>query len=138
MSVAEAKNALSAQVKTLLNQDFVTMDDAAYKSLKELQQDIDNDFFTVVVLGEFKRGKSTFINALLGNDLLPTDILPETAAINALIYNDKPEIEVVMQNGRVEHGVAERSFLERYSAKNQDDEVNAVKYIKIGYPFQLL
>lgn len=64
MSVAEAKNALSAQVKTLLNQDFVTMDDAAYKSLKELQQDIDNDFFTVVVLGEFKRGKSTFINEI--------------------------------------------------------------------------
>lgn len=138
MSVAEAKNTLSAQVKTLLNQDFVTMDDAAYKSLKELQQDIDNDFFTVVVLGEFKRGKSTFINALLGNDLLPTDILPETATINALIYNDKPEVEVIMQNGRVEHGVAERSFLERYSAKNQDDEVNAVKYIKIGYPFRLL
>ena len=138
MNVAEAKKSLSAQVHELLKQDFLALDDSVRGKLQELQQDIDNDFFTVVVLGEFKRGKSTFINALLGNDLLPTDILPETATINALIYNDKPEVEVVMHNGNVEHGVAERSFLERYSAKNQDDEVNAVKYIKIGYPFKIL
>lgn len=138
MNVAEGKKALSAQVSELLKQDFIALDDSVREKFQELQQDIDNDFFTVVVLGEFKRGKSTFINALLGNDLLPTDILPETATINALIYNDKPEVEVVLHNGNVEHGVAERSFLERYSAKNQDDEVNAVKYIKIGYPFQLL
>ena len=35
--------------------------------------------FHLAVLGQFKRGKSTLLNALLGDDLLPTDILPVTA-----------------------------------------------------------
>ena len=119
MSTVEAKKRIQAVLYELLAQDFVQENTAAYEKLTELQQDIKNDFFVVVVLGEFKRGKSTFINALIGNDLLPTDVLPETATINALIYNEKPELEIIMQDGSVECGQVERSFLERFSAKNQ-------------------
>lgn len=36
------------------------------RKLADLEEDINNDFFTIVILGEFKRGKSTFVNALLG------------------------------------------------------------------------
>jgi len=35
--------------------------------------------FTVLIVGEFNRGKSTVLNALIGRDLLPTGILPVTA-----------------------------------------------------------
>lgn len=138
MSTVEAKKRIQAVLYELLAQDFVQENTDAYEKLTELQQDIKNDFFVVVVLGEFKRGKSTFINALIGNDLLPTDVLPETATINALIYNEKPELEIIMQDGSVEHGQVERSFLERFSAKNQTDECSKIKYLKIGYPFKLL
>lgn len=138
MSTVEAKKRIQAVLYELLAQDFVQENTSAYEKLTELQQDIKNDFFVVVVLGEFKRGKSTFINALIGNDLLPTDVLPETATINALIYNEKPELEIIMQDGSVECGQVERSFLERFSAKNQTDECSKIKYLKIGYPFKLL
>lgn len=138
MSTVEAKKRIQAVLYELLAQDFVQENTDAYEKLTELQQDIKNDFFVVVVLGEFKRGKSTFINALIGNDLLPTDVLPETATINALIYNEKPELEIIMQDGSVERGQVERSFLERFSAKNQTDECSKIKYLKIGYPFKLL
>lgn len=138
MGAAEAKQKLSQNVGELLERDFVQADKNCLRTLQDLQRDLANDFFTVVVLGEFKRGKSTFINALLGEDLLPTDVLPETATINAIMYNEKPELQIVMQDGTVQQGTAERSFLERYSARNQDEEVNQIKYIKIGYPFKLL
>ena len=138
MSTLEAKKKLKVVLHELLAQNFVQENPAAYEKLMELQQDIKNDFFVVVVLGEFKRGKSTFINALIGSDLLPTDVLPETATINALIYNEKSELEIIMQDGSVEHGQVERSFLERFSAKNQTEEYSKIKYLKIGYPFKLL
>lgn len=138
MSTAEAKKKLKATVRNFMQQDFVQENAAACQKLEELTQDIQNDFFVVVVLGEFKRGKSTFINALIGKDLLPTDVLPETATINALIYNEKPELQIIMQDGSIEKGEVERSFLERFSAKNQSDECSKIKYIKIGYPFKLL
>lgn len=138
MDATEEKKRLKKILLGLLQEDFVQENEAASGKLQELVRDIKNDFFVVVVLGEFKRGKSTFINALIGNDLLPTDILPETATINALIYNEKPELEIVLQDGSVEKGVPERKFLERFSAKNKDAELNRIKYIKIGYPFKLL
>lgn len=138
MSTAEAKKKLKATVRNFMQQDFVQENEAACQKLEELTQDIQNDFFIVVVLGEFKRGKSTFINALIGKDLLPTDVLPETATINALIYNEKPELQIIMQDGSIEKGEVERSFLERFSAKNQTEECSKIKYIKIGYPFKLL
>ena len=45
--------------------------------------------FHLVVLGEFNHGKSTFVNALLGLDILPTGITPTTASINHVVYAPK-------------------------------------------------
>ncbi len=46
--------------------------------------------FRVAVVGEFSRGKSTLINALLGRDVLATNFLPNTATRTVLKYG-KPE-----------------------------------------------
>ncbi len=53
----------------------------------------------VVVAGDFKRGKSTFINSLLGENVLPTNITPETVTINHIIYREENGIEAVLKNG---------------------------------------
>ena len=58
-----------------------------------------NDPFTIVVAGEFKRGKSTFINALLGEKIVPTDVLPETMTLNRLHYGPARN-EAVLSGGR--------------------------------------
>ncbi len=50
--------------------------------------------FTLAVLGEFKRGKSTFINALLGAEVLPSDILPTTATVNRVTFGLRPSVEL--------------------------------------------
>lgn len=104
----------------------------------ELLADIERDFYTIVVLGEFKRGKSTLINALLGKSLLPMDVLPETATINAIMYSEKPVLHVVGQDGRETEGEPTESFLARYSARVKENEADNVRYIKIGYPSELL
>lgn len=131
MSTVEAKKRIQAVLYELLAQDFVQENTAAYEKLTELQQDIKNDFFVVVVLGEFKRGKSTFINALIGNDLLPTDVLPETATINALIYNEKPELEIIMQDESVECGQVERSFWSAFLLKTRLTNVVKSNILKL-------
>lgn len=47
--------------------------------LEELQSRLKEGRFHLAVLGQFKRGKSTFLNALLGDTLLPSSVLPLTA-----------------------------------------------------------
>ena len=48
----------------------------------------------VAVLGEFKRGKSTLVNALVEHALLPTGVLPLTAAITVLRHGARPRLVV--------------------------------------------
>ena len=60
---------------------------------------LDDERFSVVVLGEFNHGKSTFINALLGTPLLPTGITPTTALLAHVTHGAKATATAVTENG---------------------------------------
>lgn len=49
-----------------------------------------DDRFHLVVLGEFNHGKTTLVNALLGEGLLPTGVTPTTALIHTIEYGPEP------------------------------------------------
>ena len=63
--------------------------DSERKALSESRANLDADTFKVLVIGEFKRGKSTFINALLGEEVLPSFSIPCTAVINEIKYSEQ-------------------------------------------------
>lgn len=125
-------------IKALQEIEFVSHDSQLQQELKELHQKISQDYYTVVVLGEFKRGKSSFINALLKKEILPTDVLPETATINMIIYDDKPKLQVIYKSGEKEDGEASLTYLQQFSARNINKKAETVDYIKIGYPLEML
>ena len=54
--------------------------------------------FLVSVVGEFKRGKSTLINALVGAEVLPTGVLPLTAVATEVAYGE-PGAVVELRDG---------------------------------------
>ncbi len=56
--------------------------------------------FTLVILGDFKRGKSTIINALLGKEIAPSNVSPETYTINEISYGDERSAAAVLENGQ--------------------------------------
>ena len=51
----------------------------ALRALTNLNERLQDSRLHLAVLGQFKRGKSTFINALLGTSLLPSAVVPATA-----------------------------------------------------------
>lgn len=55
--------------------------------------------FSLVVLGEFKRGKSTFVNALLKKELMPMNVTPETMTINQIRYGSQLRVEATFKDG---------------------------------------
>ncbi|MDH7487795.1 MAG: dynamin family protein [Anaerolineae bacterium] len=55
------------------------------QALRQLEE-----LFLLVVVGEFNAGKSAFINALLGQRLLPEGVTPTTTQIQRLRYGDAP------------------------------------------------
>lgn len=58
-------------------------------TIHNLNERVKSDNFKVLVVGEFKRGKSTFINALLGEEILPSYAKPCTAIINEIKWREK-------------------------------------------------
>lgn len=72
--------------------------DALSEAIKKLSE----NRFNLSVLGEFKRGKSTLINALLGRPLLPMAVVPLTSVITIVEYGEDLQVEVRFQNGSKE------------------------------------
>ncbi len=72
--------------------------EGARSLLKKLAEEL----FNVVVVGEFKRGKTTFVNALLGADVLPAAVVPLTSIVTAVTWGEEPRAEVSFLNGRTE------------------------------------
>lgn len=56
--------------------------------LSALSKKVERDSFKIQIVGTFKNGKSTFINALLCEDILPSKALPCTAVINEVKYGN--------------------------------------------------
>jgi len=56
--------------------------------------------FNLVVFGEFKRGKSTFINSLLGRAILPTAVIPLTSIVTIVRYGEDDHALLAFHDGR--------------------------------------
>lgn len=67
----------------------------------ELREKLEANAFNLVVVGQFKRGKTCLINSLLGADLLPVSVVPLTSIVTILAYGEKPEARIVFQSGEV-------------------------------------
>ncbi len=68
---------------------------SAFKpQLSDLQNRLDAGRLHLAVLGQFKRGKSTLLNALLGGEILPTAVIPQTAIPTFLEYGPAPQATV--------------------------------------------
>lgn len=82
----------------------------------------------VAVIGQFKRGKSTLINALLEEEILPVGIVPVTSVVTKIEYGEK-KIEVFFDRGNVEK--IEACELSKY-VNEQENKNNELGVLSIG------
>lgn len=103
--------------------------------VRETADRIASQLYRVAVIGEFKRGKSSLVNALLGTDVLPTDILPMTAVITRVTYGESKKISVRYKDGHTEERTVEQliDFATKYDeAKAQT--AKSIQEIQVSYP----
>lgn len=92
--------------------------------------------FHVSVLGEFKRGKSTFVNALVGEEVLPTGVVPVTAVTTEVRYGE-PAALVVFGDGREQRISPDRLWDFVTEAGNPANERNVARVV-VWVPAPLL
>jgi small GTP-binding protein len=101
---------------------------------RELVRKLAEDRFHLVVVGEFNHGKTTFVNALLGESALPVGVTPTTATIHHIHWAERPVASLVTASGE------KRSLpfddVKRFAVGG--GAVEEVDHLEIGYPAALL
>ncbi len=110
------------------------------KSLRDrveqsLVRKLEEDRFHLVVVGEFNHGKTTFVNALLGERVLPVGVTPTTAAIHHIRWAEQPEAVVVSSTGTRRPIAFEEA---KRFAVGGGATMEDVDYLEIGFPAPLL
>lgn len=132
---------LNADIDTLINEIRLIRNERLFaqimggdiKKIKEWEKALIkriNEPFNAVVAGDFKRGKSTLINALLGDNVVPTSVLPETVTINKISYGEKASCTAVLKNrkkARLDQKELKRKDLEKIMSELPDE----IEYVDI-------
>lgn len=93
------------------------------KDIRAKAEKVKADRFNIMIAGESKSGKSTFINAYLGVELLPMDVKQCTSAIVEIKWGEKFSVKATYADGRIEEISGDdevRTFLKKNAAL--DDE----------------
>lgn len=88
----------------------------------------------VAITGQFSSGKSTFLNALLAKNILPTGITPVTSKVNYIRYGDAFRIRVRYLDGRDEYH--DISTIGAFT--DQREKVEEIAYLTLYAPLDIL
>jgi GTPase SAR1 family protein len=98
--------------------------------------------YKVLVVGEAKRGKSTFVNALIGQDILPTDVDVATSQVFKITPSERESYRLRFEDGSVRE--IPREDLPLYGAPVMADTGSAptlnqiVRWIEVDVPMRFL
>lgn len=107
------------------------------KQARDMATRIKSHVFSVGIMGEFKRGKSTVINALLGEEIAPADVVPASATLNRITYGMKPRATVLYKDGH--HEEVPVNKIADYVTKITEDSAATAELVDqavIEYPCQ--
>lgn len=95
--VEHKKEILSVIEKT----ETLSKDDAGAgnNQLAMVREQLITNSFNLVILGQFKRGKTTLINSLIGKEILPSSVVPLTSIVTILKFGKEIRCTIFMEDG---------------------------------------
>lgn len=95
---------ISSELKELLKNTIDVLTENRQKAeaekIKKIYEDAVRELFSVAVVGEFSKGKSTFINTFLKKEFLPIGDMPTTSMITRIRYNPQETMILFDKSGK--------------------------------------
>lgn len=134
------KLALAARLRRLRERIVHSGKESSLRECDELLVKLAEDRFTLAIVGQFKRGKSSLMNAIIGRPLLPVGILPLTSVITVLKYGAQERLLIVRDDVALSLAVEEpMARLEEFvSAKLNHGNWKHVKTASVEVPSPFL
>jgi len=138
LTIKQSSNSLEKYIDELKLLVDERLSDSQKERLELLKEKLLSKTINFAVIGQFKRGKSTFINALLGKPILPTGVIPLTSVVTIVKYAKEPFAKIVFLDEK-------NLFLESFnelplyiSEKENPLNIKKVKYVEVGFNNDLL
>ncbi|MDO4328922.1 MAG: dynamin family protein [Lachnospiraceae bacterium] len=131
----QAYDLIRQMEKLLSEESSVHQAELWSRQLVQSRRNLEQRRFRIAVVGEFNRGKTSFVNALLGKEILPADYIPTTAAVNRITYSDEPGAYLLFKNGKRES--VQISELSGYVTKLTEasaEQASNLKEAVVEYP----
>lgn len=103
------------------------------QSCLEFKEKLEANTFNLVVVGQFKRGKTCLINALLGADLLPVSVVPLTSIVTVLVYGEELAVRVFFDNGK-QRDIPVEELADYVTESGNPRNVKEVREVVVFYP----
>jgi GTPase SAR1 family protein len=107
-------------------------DESSGKAIQEIMVKLSEGHFNLAVLGQFKRGKTTLINVLLGSRLLPTAVVPLTSIITLIKYGENLHIDVLFKSGNKKEITLEE-LPDYVTERGNPENKKGVQYVEVHY-----
>ena len=100
--------------------------------LKTRKKEVEDGRYVLAVVGEAKAGKSTLINALLGEHVLPTGVLQTSSTVVEICKSEKKYVEVHYADGRTqtEYDIPDLAALLQQIGAVRDEHRSSQEYEK--------
>ncbi|MEO0770637.1 MAG: dynamin family protein, partial [Cyanobacteria bacterium J06649_4] len=121
------------------------------REVEQTAEGLEKGVYRLMVMGDMKRGKSTLLNALIGETLLPSDVNPCTALLTTLRYGPEKRVILHYKNGRKDGREPEAVSLETFQqtyvispteskrlAEQEKEAFPDISHVVVEYPLPLL
>ena len=95
------KHAVAQTIRSIRSLASAVKNDRVATEGQDLMSKLAEDRFTLAVVGQFKRGKSSLMNAIIGRDILPIGVLPLTSAITILKYGPVEKLTILRERDAI-------------------------------------
>ena len=124
MYTSDVKSVALNALDVLMKQDSLRSESDFQSQLTYFQNRITDDEFRIAVVGEFSSGKSTFLNAIIGRDILKHGTEETTATITRIVNVSSDDLRkgtgvIFFQNGSTKD-LSDFNELQHYTTKRSD------------------
>lgn len=134
----QTKLALAGELR-VVREGLKTLDrESGEQQYGELMVKLAEDRFTLAVLGQFKRGKSSLINAIIGRELLPTGVVPLTSAITVLKYGPAERLVIRREDWSYPDELPVSALADYVTEQGNPSNVKKVKTATVELPVPFL
>jgi len=122
------KTGLFNELRTIIRQEQIVPLEGQISKINDMLTDHQN--IDIALLGQFKVGKSSFINSFAGREILPVGVIPVTSVITSVSKGDREKVTVCFDDGN-NREIAIDDLNEYINESNNPSNIKRVREVSV-------